>query len=70
MAQRGARDGGAPRGSGPGHAGPAGLLAVDNVISHAAELVGFQRVVAADARVADALVPIGAGLLLAVRQPA
>jgi predicted O-methyltransferase YrrM len=49
---------------------PAGLLAVDNVISHADELVAFRRAVDADDRVTQALVPIGAGVLLAVRQPA
>jgi predicted O-methyltransferase YrrM len=45
---------------------PAGLVAVDNVISHAAELEDFRAVVAADERVTAALVPIGAGVLLVV----
>ena len=45
---------------------PGGLLAVDNAISHANELVEFRAVVDADSRVTQALVPIGAGLLLAV----
>jgi predicted O-methyltransferase YrrM len=45
---------------------PGGLLAVDNAISHANELVGFRAVVDGDARVTQALVPIGAGLLLVV----
>jgi predicted O-methyltransferase YrrM len=49
---------------------PAGLLAVDNVISHAHDLVAFRQTVDGDDRVTQALVPIGAGLLLAVRQPA
>jgi predicted O-methyltransferase YrrM len=49
---------------------PAGLLAVDNVISHESELVEFRAVVDADDRVDQALVPIGAGVLLAVRRPA
>jgi predicted O-methyltransferase YrrM len=49
---------------------PAGLLAVDNVISHAHDLVAFRRTVDGDDRVTQALVPIGAGVLLAVRQPA
>jgi len=49
---------------------PAGLLAVDNVISHAHELVAFRATANADDRVVQALVPIGAGVLLAVRQPA
>jgi predicted O-methyltransferase YrrM len=43
---------------------PGGLLAVDNVISHADELVDFRAVVEADERVIAALVPIGAGVLL------
>jgi predicted O-methyltransferase YrrM len=43
---------------------PAGLLAVDNVISHAAEVEDFRRVVNDDERVTAALVPIGAGVLL------
>jgi len=45
---------------------PAGLLAVDNVISHAAEVEDFRRVVQRDERVSAALVPIGAGVLLVV----
>jgi len=49
---------------------PAGLLAVDNVISHAHDLVAFRATVDGDDRVTQALVPIGAGVLLAVRQPA
>jgi len=49
---------------------PAGLLAVDNVISHAHDLVAFRETVDGDDRVTQALVPIGAGVLLAVRQPA
>jgi predicted O-methyltransferase YrrM len=43
---------------------PGGLLAVDNVVSHADELVDFRAVVEADERVTAALVPIGAGVLL------
>jgi len=49
---------------------PAGLLAVDNMISHAHDLVAFRETVDGDDRVTSALVPIGAGVLLAVRQPA
>jgi predicted O-methyltransferase YrrM len=45
---------------------PAGLLAVDNVISHEGELVEFRAAVDADERVSAALVPIGAGVLLVV----
>jgi predicted O-methyltransferase YrrM len=48
---------------------PGGLLAVDNVISHAGQVAGFRALVAADERVTEALVPTGAGLLLAVTQP-
>jgi predicted O-methyltransferase YrrM len=43
---------------------PAGLLAVDNVISHADEVEDFRAVVDRDERVTAALVPIGAGVLL------
>ena len=48
---------------------PRGLLAVDNVISHAEELVEFRALVEADDRVTHALVPTGAGVLLIVREP-
>ena len=48
---------------------PAGLLAVDNVISHAAQVEDFRAVVAADERVTAALVPIGAGVLLVAASP-
>jgi predicted O-methyltransferase YrrM len=44
-----------------------GLLAVDNVISHAAEVAEFRALVEADARVTSSLVPIGAGVLLVTR---
>jgi predicted O-methyltransferase YrrM len=43
---------------------PRGLLVVDNVISHASELVEFREVVAGDERVMEALCPTGAGALL------
>jgi predicted O-methyltransferase YrrM len=46
---------------------PGGLLAVDNVLSHADEVVEFRAAVGADARVTEALVPIGAGVLLVTR---
>jgi len=49
---------------------PAGLIAVDNVISHAHDLVAFRATVDGDDRVTPAVVPVGAGVLLAVRQPA
>ena len=44
-----------------------GLLAVDNVISHASEVAEFRALVEADARVTSSLVPIGAGVLLVTR---
>jgi len=47
-----------------------GLLAVDNVISHAGQVAEFRALVTADARVTEALAPTGAGLLLIVRDPA
>jgi predicted O-methyltransferase YrrM len=40
-----------------------GLLAVDNVVSHAAEVADLRALVDADARVTSSLVPIGAGVL-------
>jgi predicted O-methyltransferase YrrM len=48
---------------------PRGLLVVDNVISHAAELAEFRELVSTDRRVSDALAPTGAGALLVVREP-
>jgi predicted O-methyltransferase YrrM len=48
---------------------PNGLLAVDNVISHEHEVSEFTALVEADDRVTSALVPIGAGLRLIVREP-
>ena len=48
---------------------PGGLLAVDNVISHADEVADFRTLVSADRRVTEALVPTGAGLLLVTRLP-
>jgi predicted O-methyltransferase YrrM len=49
---------------------PGGLLAVDNVISHEHELVEFTALIEADPRLTQTVVPIGAGLRLAVRDPA
>ena len=46
---------------------PAGLLVVDNVLSHEDQLVEFSALVDADSRVTTTVVPIGAGLRLAVR---
>ncbi|MGA9876270.1 MAG: O-methyltransferase [Solirubrobacteraceae bacterium] len=48
---------------------PGGLLAVDNVLSHAEEVNDFRLLVASDERVSEAVVPTGAGLLLVVRNP-
>jgi predicted O-methyltransferase YrrM len=48
---------------------PGGLLAVDNVLSHADELSDFRALVRAEERVSEAIVPTGAGLLLVVRNP-
>jgi predicted O-methyltransferase YrrM len=45
---------------------PGGLLAVDNVLSHADEVAPFRALVTADPGVSEALVPVGAGLLLVV----
>jgi len=48
-----------------------GLLAVDNVRSHAHELVEFTALIDAEARLTQTVVPVGAGLALAVldREP-
>jgi predicted O-methyltransferase YrrM len=48
---------------------PGGLLAVDNVTSHAEEVADFRTLVTADRRVTEALVPTGAGVLLVTRNP-
>jgi predicted O-methyltransferase YrrM len=47
---------------------PGGLLAVDNVLSHADELREFRALAAAAPNVSEAVVPTGAGLLLVVRE--
>jgi len=44
-----------------------GLLAVDNVLSHAGEVAELLGIVEADERVVSATVPIGAGVLLVSR---
>jgi predicted O-methyltransferase YrrM len=49
---------------------PGALLAVDNVISHADQVADFRALVSADTRVSEAVAPTGAGVLLAVREPA
>jgi predicted O-methyltransferase YrrM len=47
---------------------PGGLLAVDNVLSHADEVREFRALADGDSRVSQAVVPTGAGLLLVVRE--
>ena len=47
---------------------PGGLLAVDNVLSHADEVADFRALVSADERVTEALAPTGAGVLLIVKR--
>ncbi len=49
---------------------PGGLLAVDNVLSHAGEVADFRALVSRDERVCEALVPTGAGVLLVLREAA
>jgi predicted O-methyltransferase YrrM len=44
-----------------------GLLAVDNVLSHADEVADFRALVEADDRVVSSVVPVGAGVLLVAR---
>jgi predicted O-methyltransferase YrrM len=48
---------------------PGGLLAIDNVLSHADQVHDVRALIAADDRVTEALVPTGAGALLVVRDP-
>lgn len=45
---------------------PGGTLAIDNAISHEAELTEVHRLLDQDAGLTSALVPVGAGLILAV----
>ncbi|MEU2350974.1 class I SAM-dependent methyltransferase [Modestobacter sp. NPDC049651] len=46
---------------------PGGLLAIDNVLSHPAEVADVRARIAADPAVTATVAPIGKGLLLAVR---
>jgi predicted O-methyltransferase YrrM len=46
---------------------PGGLLAIDNVISHAGEVAAITELIEAEPAVMTSLVPIGAGLRLVVR---
>ena len=48
---------------------PGGLLAVDNVISHEHELVEFTALIEAEPALTQTVVPVGAGVRLAVRDP-
>jgi predicted O-methyltransferase YrrM len=48
---------------------PGGLLAVDNVLSHAEQVSEFRALVRDTAGVTEALAPTGAGALLIVRDP-
>jgi predicted O-methyltransferase YrrM len=48
---------------------PGGLLVVDNVLSHADEVQMFRKLVHDEDRVTEAVVPVGAGALLVVRDP-
>jgi predicted O-methyltransferase YrrM len=45
------------------------VLAVDNVISHAHELGAFTAAIEAEAALVQTVVPVGAGLLVAVKAP-
>jgi predicted O-methyltransferase YrrM len=46
---------------------PGGVLAVDNVISHEHELTEFTALIEAEPGLTQTVVPVGAGLRLAVR---
>ena len=46
---------------------PAGLLVVDNTLSHANQLVEFSELVHGDQRVTSTLLTVGAGVLLVVK---
>jgi predicted O-methyltransferase YrrM len=48
---------------------PGGLLVVDNVLSHAEEVQAFRKLVQDEDGVTEAVVPIGAGVLLIVKDP-
>ena len=46
---------------------PSGLLIVDNAVSHADEMAPLRELVRAEPSLSESLVPIGAGLLFAVK---
>jgi predicted O-methyltransferase YrrM len=48
---------------------PGGVLAVDNVESHAHELVEFTSLIEAEPGLTQTVLPVGAGLRLAARDP-
>lgn len=48
---------------------PGGLLAVDNVISHADQVHAFRALIIETPGVSEALAPTGAGVLLVVKDP-
>ena len=48
---------------------PGGLLAVDNVLSHAEQVADFRALVRATPGICEALAPTGAGVLLVVTDP-
>jgi predicted O-methyltransferase YrrM len=48
---------------------PGGLLAVDNVVSHADQVAEFRTLVARTSGFSEALAPTGAGMLLLVKDP-
>ncbi len=48
---------------------PAAVLAIDNAVSHESELRSFNRLLGDDKRLTTALVPIGAGLIVAALDP-
>jgi predicted O-methyltransferase YrrM len=45
---------------------PGGTIAIDNAISHSSELTAVSRLLESDLGLTSALVPVGAGLILAV----
>jgi predicted O-methyltransferase YrrM len=45
---------------------PGGMLAIDNVLSHAHELIEFTALIEREPRLTQTVVPVGAGLRLAV----
>jgi predicted O-methyltransferase YrrM len=46
-----------------------GLLVIDNVVSHADEVVESRALIEADSRLVSTIVPVGKGQLLAVKDP-